>query len=147
MTAIRTVDFDRLASSAPLNKQAAVDYHASGEGWNPEKVLSARRWDVPPPMRAVPWNMPEDLTRRTFDRLTVVGLAKREEARSKSNKGARWVVRCVCGAYELRASKTLLAKPVAREEHMCSHCDYVLELQAGRVVSKTVAERLAEKRP
>lgn len=144
---LRTVDYDRLASSAPLNKAAAADYSATGEAFEPKTI--EWRWDTPPPMRPIPPDAPSLLGLRV-GRLRVVGLLdaepkRREMGLSKPAKGARWVVRCDCGAYEARKSKTL-TDPKNIPRLMCSHCDYVSQLVGGQKVTKTVAERIAEAR-
>lgn len=137
---IRTVDFDRLASSAPVNKQAAADYSASGGVWAPEKKINNRRWLSPPETRPVPTNS-LDLTGCRAGRFVVVGLLARDPVLSK-NAPAKWVCRCSCGAYETR--RAVVIQNPGLHRMMCSHCDYTAELVAGRVPTKTVAERIAE---
>lgn len=53
-----------------------------------------------------------DLTRRKFGRFTVVGMSRLV--------AARWVVRCVCGQYEMRSSRA--AKNPENQEDCCEAC-------------------------
>lgn len=123
----RTTDFDRLSTSAPMNRAAALARDGGGTHFTPRagKVNSAR-WAAPPEMRPVPADM-HDFTGRVFDRFTVIGLSA-----MTGKTGPRWVLRCTCGYYENRRNR-LLVEGTGRAITMCSECDYLEELKAGRV--------------
>lgn len=118
---IRTVDFDRLASSTPLNKQAAVDYNATGE--QPScKASGGHVLLAPPRMRPVPTvSTFVDLTGRRFGSLAVIGLKAIEPEDGKWAE-TRWVCRCTCGNYTLRRADKLSKKPADADER-CPECD------------------------
>lgn len=79
--------------------------------------------DVPLPTRPYPQNSrpQDDLTGQVFGRLTAIGM---------SEKSASWVVRCTCGRYCIRKSKTLRAG-MDRGGGMCSRCDFEEGRRAG----------------
>lgn len=72
-----------------------------------------------------------DLTGLKAGRLKVLGIA----ADPYLSSGQRWVVRCVCGAYEVRRAKYLKAcaagEKTGTDEPMCSACSYTRKLQLG----------------
>ncbi|OCJ05302.1 hypothetical protein A6U87_14965 [Rhizobium sp. AC44/96] len=72
-----------------------------------------------------------DLTGIKAGRLTVLGIA----ADLYLSSGQRWVVRCVCGAYEVRRAKYLKScaagEKTGDDEPMCSACSYTRKLQRG----------------
>lgn len=76
--------------------------------------------------------MPEfvDLTGIRSGRLTVLGIAV-----DVSANGTRWVVRCVCGSYELRRTRYLKAcaagEKTGDDEPMCGSCSYTKKLRQG----------------
>lgn len=146
------MDFDRLATSAPLNRQAAQDYNATGDGWAPERKANVIRFDGPPPLAPITASHRRnpsfvDQTGRRVGRLVVLGRIDRDAAGivNRDDRGAAWAVRCNCGAYEYRRAKKLKTY-TADGFHMCSDCSYVEDLKAGRVRTKTVAERLGRAR-
>lgn len=97
--------FNRIVTSSPVNRQAALSM-SKGVAPPPERVPD---WHVhlkaPPLMMRVPvrWrggDIMEDLTGQQFGDLVVKGLL--QDLRHR-----RWVVRCVCGDYEVRRSSAL----------------------------------------
>lgn len=91
----------------PINKTAAlvvgngVSFHIDD---NRENTVCER---VPLPLRAITKEMLEspgftDLTGLKKGRITVMGLHL-----NRGNRGAAWSVRCVCGIYETRVSRSL----------------------------------------
>lgn len=73
-----------------------------------------------------------DLTGNRFGRLVVTGAS----AEWKSNSmGTAWVVRCDCGYFEIRRSKTI-RKQEARTSKMCSHCDILEAIKNGEHQSR-----------
>lgn len=123
---------DRILTSRPVNRQAAM-VTARGIHWEPAKNLTPPgfvRLLAPPPMRPIPngYRPEENITGLKVDRLTVIGLAENEPGKS----GARWVVRCSCGAYEQRRWRFLVSDK-AKARAMCSHCGYTREMLAGHV--------------
>lgn len=122
---------DRIITSRPVNRQSAM---VTGRGvhWEPTKKLEPAgyvRLIAPPKMRPIPNEFrPEDvMTGYKVDRLTVVGLAEN----APGQNGARWVVRCACGAYEQRR-RSFLVSEKAKTRAKCVHCDYLEEIKAGR---------------
>lgn len=91
--------FDRVLSSAALNKTAAV-VTGRGEHWEPKIKVNNLHLQAPPKMKSVPGDAGfVDLTGVKFGRFTVLGLM--------ASDGGRWVVRCACGSYETRRRKAI----------------------------------------
>lgn len=117
---MRTVNYDALAASAPLNTDAAIARDGSGESWAPiRKAAPANHWDAPPVCQPLPSGV-ENLRGRRVGRLVVVSYYG-------SDNGSRWLVRCACGAYETRRTKSVLNPPAI--EAVCSECDRLRHLQ------------------
>lgn len=121
--------FDRIAASAPANSTAAK-VTSRGSHYEPTFIPCRETWDTPPPMRDIPANQQNNpnlvgIMGRKFGRLTVLGLLNDPERSSK--QGSSWVVRCACGAYEVRKAKTI-RNPLNIEDR-CSRCDAVKKHQ------------------
>lgn len=141
---MKTAAWDRIISSTPLNTDAAKARDGGGFSWSPEVSFAPGKvhTHAPPKMRPVPLNRTcPNLTGLKVGKLTVVGLAAKT-----TSDGAAWVVRCVCGYYETRKTKTLRKDGYAAEA-MCDECSYVRRLKAGLIKRPTVAERIASKTP
>jgi hypothetical protein len=100
MSNVKTIDYDRLASSAPVNRGAAVARDGGGEHFDVSTTVS--HWKAPPPTKPAPNGVP-DLTGNVVGRLRVIGYLN-----SHPRRGAAWLVRCSCGDYEYRRSKSIL---------------------------------------
>lgn len=105
--------YERLAGLRPANRTTAIVAGARGTHWNEQANFGQLHSDVPISTYACP-DWAEDLTGRKFGRLTVIGFRCGNEF-----KGALWVVRCVCGAYETRRSKAI-SKAINSE--ICTAC-------------------------
>lgn len=136
MTGFARVDFDTVAPLMPFDKTAG-QVAARGESfeWSPSpgNIHSTDPIAHRPPIREEQAN-PEfiNLTGARTGRLTVLGVAA--EIPSNGN-GQRWVVRCVCGAYETRKAKSIKAALSgdwkADHEPMCGWCCNNRRLQRG----------------
>ena len=132
---MRTTDFDAVAASAPLDRQASVIRDGSGDLWE-AKINEAGQahWDAPPlPLSAKPANQPE-LTGHRFGRFVVM---RWHGATSKKNPEPAWLVRCSCGDYELRRTKTILR--AGDLDDCCMKCKVVRTLQ-GRARKPNTAK-------
>lgn len=115
----RTVDYDRLAASVPVNRQAAV--MRDGGGVSPRMPEFADHWDAPPKQERAPAPDTPRLEGRAFgDGMRVV---RYHGCRADSG---RWLVRCACGAYELRRTRAVLTAPV---DHVCQACTWTRNLR------------------
>lgn len=141
---MKVTAWDKVISSTPLNKDAAIARDGGGTSWTPERALEPTfvRSHAPIPTKRSKETWGIDITGMKVGKLTVLGVADFPERSQRSQ--AAWVVRCVCGYYETRKAKTL-RKPGYAERAACSECHYVAELKAGRVKLKTVAERTQKK--
>lgn len=144
---MRTTNFDAIAASAPLNREASTVRDGSGDLWEPQIKATTLRWDAPPvPEAKMPAHV-VDLSGRQIGRLTVV----RYHGKRKSG-GHFWLVRCSCGDYELRRNKFIENPPERHgpEDHECAACDYLHhikwlqqnEAKAGRQRLAADASRL-----
>lgn len=133
---MRTTDFDRLATLAPLNATAAIVRDGLGEHHDGPNLGERQHWKAPPlPLEPRPANLP-DLTGQQFGRLTVI----RFHGRSGVSKPVfMWLVRCACGDYEVRRHKKLLNN--ANPETCCGVCDHTLQLRARASKTPTARSR------
>ena len=118
MSKLRTSSIETVVASQPVNGTAA---RVMGRGvhWEPPaKVIEPWHvWsDTPLPTFPVPPSAP-DLTGFKVCRLTVVGYG------GPGSGGAKWVVRCACGAYGHNKAKFLYSE-AARTQGMCKKCNY-----------------------
>lgn len=125
-----TTNWDALLASAPQNRQAAFFANGKGGAFVPRKQIIHER-DVhtrnPIPTRPFGGGS-KDLTGLKIGRLTVIGLAV-QRPKSKKQKGC-WVVRCLCGAFEIRKAKYLQNADPTRAE--CKECDHLHQMQLGQ---------------
>lgn len=110
---MKTTQWDRVVTSAPLNATAAVVRDGRGEACGDDPSTAKMRADgslshLPLPVKAVHPNAPNaDLVGARIGRYVVLGLADRPKT---SGKAAVWVIRCACGNYEHRR-----AAPIRRQ--------------------------------
>lgn len=107
----------------PVNRAAAM---AIGDQKTDKITLPERfyreHWHTPPKMRDVQEEQAkkpdfQDLTGFKLGRRTVVGLSSKQAGEGS----AYWVVRCVCGVYELQRGRALRT---GRAPDMCCWCNY-----------------------
>lgn len=123
---MKTTNWDAVAASAPLDAQASVVRDGSGDLFETKINAGAQaHWKAPPPPLASKPNagLP-DLTGHRFGRLVVVRF---HGATSKNNPVPTWLVRCACGDYELRRTKTILNP--GDPDDCCLECRAVRILQ------------------
>lgn len=98
---------NRVFASAPLDGTAARVTARSGDHYDPEvNFANHLHSDTPIPTKPIPKNSLyscADLIGKQFGRMTVIGLAAEQNPKKK----ARWVVRCACGAYEIRKAPAI----------------------------------------
>lgn len=125
---MRTVNYDALATSVPLNRSAAVvrDGRSMDVATVTERPPGYVCSDLPLPTRepksestAAGWR---DLRGVRFGRMVVVGMS--------ATVAKRWVVRCSCGRYELRKSATIKDLDRPEAQGMCFECGHVEKLKA-----------------
>lgn len=128
--------FDIIAPLSPFDKTASM---VAGKGehfhWEPfqeGKIHSADPLPVrPPTVQEAGQPCFVDLKGVKIGRFTVQGLS----ADIVSSRGANWVVRCVCGAYETRKAKFIKACAAGDNPcdppPMCDSCSYTRRLQKG----------------
>jgi len=94
----------------------------SFNGWvrHTPKPLTVLHWELCPPLAPPEWQE-RNLTGHQFGRLTVVGKIRKDWSCPK----ARWVVRCACGDFEVRKSKSILNP--ANDQDCCHHCRQVIQ--------------------
>ncbi len=97
----------------PINSTAAMML-CKGEQYTSKKKGNGGDSELPIPIRALPWNADKTLIGKRRGKLTVLGI---------SFKKYRWVVRCDCGMYSLRKSKSM-----NNENNIMDRCDTCREL-------------------
>lgn len=113
----RIVDYDRLASSAPLNTDAAKALGMSGASDVAYLVPDGMdHWDAPPPTLPPPRDKAHRIG-ATVGRLVVLGYLG-----SKNDK-SKWLVRCRCGMYESRSGKAI--DNSRNDKDACLRCRHI----------------------
>lgn len=128
---MKTQNLGAVLASTPLNATAGRVVSQNGEHYEPpQRKLNHYHSETPLPIKpatSLDGNTLaalNPLLGRRFGRLTVLGMLDKPP----SNKGASYVVRCVCGRYETRKRKALLSsKGSIHGEDRCSACWCVLE--------------------
>lgn len=139
---MRTTNFDAIAASAPLNREASTVRDGSGDQWEAKVPDGVLHWRDLPALRS-----PQSLSPvgrqalaatqgMRFGRLTVVGLLDK----GTSSAPASWVCRCVCGAYEARRMKSLQSGKAT----MCHECQAVEEIRATKTNSAAYRKQSAK---
>lgn len=124
-TVIRPGDIARspVDKTATLVTQPGEVFQQRGKRFGTvDKLGMARRFITPPKMRPVPETAKQlkDFTGHRSGRLVVIGLEDiPSDGHRPFDKRARWVVRCDCGAYEVRRTRALYGR---NEEDMCRDC-------------------------
>lgn len=95
--------FDRVVASRPVNQLAALVASASPVQPTVGPTITCAHWDIPPVTYRPASNAP-DLTGRRFGCFVVVGYLGK--LRKSSPRGC-WLVRCNCGLYESRTSRSI----------------------------------------
>ncbi len=109
-----TTNYGAIAASAPVNRQAALMRDGGGEHYETTLPPSIEHWRDPPPAERQPSRDLPRLEGRVFgDGMRVV------RYHGKRWNGARWLVRCPCGDYELRSTQ---AVTTAQADHRCAIC-------------------------
>jgi hypothetical protein len=93
--------YERLAGLRPANRTAAIVTQSRGESWDKGEEFDQVHSDTPLEIKPRPVEA-KDLAGLKFGRLTVLGYY------GSGARGSLWVVRCVCGAYETRAGRTIV---------------------------------------
>ena len=119
--------WDKLVGRAPVNKGAEMIF-SGGESYEPKLPDTLIHSDVPLPIKPIDksiLNNPQfvNMTGRKYGRFTVMGLST---LNSPGQNAGRWVVRCICGRYELRRTKTIKK---AAPDDMCGECRKVEQLR------------------
>lgn len=108
--------YSRLATSVPVDAAAARAVSMRGEH---EPTIKIEDWhkhyDAPPKTFPTPSDV-QERTGRKFGRLTVIGFLYGQK---KGTPGSRWLVRCVCGQYEVRRGKII---DRADADQCCARC-------------------------
>lgn len=136
---------DRIASSVAANSTAAK---VTGRGVHWEAKLKAAphhvESDVPLPVRNIAeikepntLALVKKLTGRRFGRMIVLGISQKGAGGSAS---AKFVVRCACGQYEHRRSKSIL-NPENKDD-CCRACNRLNQIKRdyGRLGSRPLSD-------
>ncbi len=107
--------WDRVLTSVPINKQAAMG-SARGEHWEPMFDDVHGRSDLPLPMKEYRGPPEKNLVGTVMGRITIVGYSH-----STKKWGSKWVGRCTCGTYELRRRASIERN--ADPDHACMRCE------------------------
>lgn len=96
--------YDRVASSAPINGEAARAFSMKGIAEPQLNVPSHMvHWDAPPKTSPPPAGK-EYRVGKKYGKLTVIGYLGSSR---NSGRSSQWLVRCLCGRYEMRNGKAV----------------------------------------
>lgn len=117
-------DFDFLFTGKAVNRTAknvlshGVSYHTR---INPQIFHSEK-----PNFKTVDFTGPckLNLTGKKIGRLIIVGYVGK--SRGKSNRPGRWLVKCLCGKYEIRTTTSLNSE---HDDKMCAECLYTEKIR------------------
>jgi len=130
--------YDRLLASAPVNKSAAVAV-SSGRSTTPSFRISETELHLHAPLPMIPFvdtqGTGKDFTGAKFGRLTVMGYL----GKPKNDKPGKWLVRCVCGSYEVRRTTALKNYQGADLDPKCRSCQHTQKLRDGRQLRPLVS--------
>ncbi len=126
-------DFDTVAPLQPLD-EVAGRVTSKGEHFDFEMSSGQVHASVPLPVRRVERldkckpNF-RDFTGVRVGRLTVLGIST-----IKVKDRMRWVVKCLCGSYEVRKARSLTRyiDGLNLNEPRCAWCEKTVQLQNGR---------------
>lgn len=135
------VSFDDVAPLNPADKTAGM---VAGQGEHFEIKVNETQKHQSTPIKTAPitqdiLDQPTfvDFSGSKFGRLTVIGKAAEGRARPVGAKNygqnRNWVVRCVCGSYEIRKNKALKRFKAGEnlENARCRWCDKTENLRNG----------------
>lgn len=114
---MKKTDYECIAISDPINKTAKRVVQ-SGEhfDFNQENMISSTD---PIPVKDFPGQKDHDLTGEKFGRLKVIGYY----GKGSGTRTGKWVVKCLCGNYELRRAAALKKTTGNDCGSMCYSCD------------------------
>ncbi len=134
---MKSADWDTVAPLQPLDRVAG-QVSSKGEHFEANILPTTVISDVPIPTRNPTVEERKDpgfrdLAGVRMGRLTVKGIAKDIKS---NNRGQAWVVRCVCGNYEIRRTPAIKqfiqGRAKSDDEPCCSWCVHTRRLQQGR---------------
>ena len=122
---------------APINRVAA---QVTGKGvhWDPKKKREAGDSDMPlplMPMEKLDYQQRKQLAAlsgKKFGRMIVIGVAAEQGSKTKP---MRFVVRCACGTYTYRRSKSI--RNAENSVDCCDHCRHLLYLKRWEIKRRT----------
>lgn len=117
-----TADLERVFTSRPINATAARVV-SKGTHWNPVSYRNEREWSTPPSMKQITASMRIDpnftnLTGTPLGNLVCVGISSEPESKAKG--GSKWVMRCTCGNYVIRSTRSI--KKQGDPDDCCPTC-------------------------
>lgn len=139
---VKAIDTDAIITSDPIDGNAAK-VTSPGFQYKPRKIIANLESEVPLPMRTVPFNV-TDLTGKRNGRLTVLGLYiyKSQKKGASRNEQRRWVVRCDCGKYSIRASKAI--NNPKNNADACNLCRHALMLKRNDLHNQGIDVHMAD---
>lgn len=129
----------------PVNRVAA-QVTGKGTHWEPEKKRMMGDSETPLPVLSrdqMDGNQRSNLDAmlgKKFGRLTVMGVAA--DQGGKSTRGMRYVVRCDCGTYTYRRSKSITNEKNGID--CCDNCRHLIHLKRTEIYRRTGKDVNAE---
>lgn len=117
------------SSAVPVNQNARRDLRGGGTHYQPDIQLHQFHWKAPPRTNPIPHRTP-NLTGTQFGRFKVIGWYAKKSG---------WIVRCACGDYEIRKTKTI--QNSKNPDACCGYCNHLLVIQR-RAREKSVFKKL-----
>lgn len=118
----------------PVNKTAALVV-SKGVEYKPDCKVQVKEFIGPPPI-VLAHKHPRtatfaDLTGRKKGRFVVIGLMQ--------GSGGKWVVKCACGTYTTRSSKSIKSADTNPKAHFdaCRECMHLAHLKRAEIFRRT----------
>ncbi len=121
-------NYDFIATGSPVNGTASRVLQ-KGEHYEPQIRIDHAHSRSPLPGKDFEGEENDNLVGRIFGRFTVVGYAGRKRPKKAwmVHKDYLWVVRCSCGDYETRWTRSFLNKKNVDDK--CAYCDELAYLR------------------
>ncbi len=111
--------YDRVASSAPINADAARAANMRGDHEPAYNLGEREHWEAPPKTITPPTDKAHRVGKK-YGSLTVIGYL------GGSRRGSKWLVRCLCNRYEVRIGKSV---DRAAPNDGCQRCQTIKQRQ------------------
>jgi hypothetical protein len=122
-------EYDFVFTCKPINKTASIVL-GKGEYYEPQILMGQYHSDKPLPTKYFTGKPQDDLTGKKIGRLTAIGFLGKKGSDNNKKDGI-WLVKCDCGCYETRKSKSLKKNinKLAHQDQLLIMCRVCMDLE------------------